>query len=90
MMVKHTKCGQPVTVAVLQHDAAIYVWCNTCNDIVENGELDIPTDVNAAPLCLDIERDRSLINLDYIDDHISPLGHAMSEAWQRIEQRGDK
>lgn len=34
----HT-CGTPVETAVLQHDVAIYVWCPSCRDIVEAGEL---------------------------------------------------
>jgi hypothetical protein len=41
----HTRCKKPVSLAVLLHDVAIYVWCPTCNDIVEAGELEgLPTE----------------------------------------------
>jgi hypothetical protein len=45
-LVRHAICGHPVTIAVLDHDDAIYVCCIHCCDIVEAGELvlmDLPT-----------------------------------------------
>jgi hypothetical protein len=35
----HKRCGKIVGIAVLLHDEAIYVYCPTCHDIVESGEL---------------------------------------------------
>lgn len=40
-IVRHKACGEPVTIAVYQHDVAIYVHCNTCDDLVETGELEL-------------------------------------------------
>lgn len=43
-LIRHKDCGQPVSVALLNDDMAIYVFCDTCNDIVEAGELLINED----------------------------------------------
>jgi hypothetical protein len=40
--IRHKLCGRPVTVAVLTQDVAIYVFCETCHDLIEAGELDVP------------------------------------------------
>lgn len=44
---RHKNCGSRLTLAVLEGDVAIYVWCDTCHDLVEFGELlgvDFPQD----------------------------------------------
>ncbi len=35
----HKNCGGLVEIAQLRDDVALYVWCPTCRDIVEAGEL---------------------------------------------------
>jgi hypothetical protein len=46
-ILRHKNCGEPVGIAVLNHDVAIYVFCDACNDLVEYGELEGVTDINA-------------------------------------------
>jgi len=44
---KHSICGSLLTIACLVDDVAMYVYCNHCNDIVEDGEiLGIKGDIN--------------------------------------------
>lgn len=38
-LIKHKNCGHEVTIAVQVDDVAIYVYCDYCGDIVEDGEL---------------------------------------------------
>lgn len=44
---RHETCGRVVTIAVLNNDVALYVFCEHCNDLVEDGELVPAADVNA-------------------------------------------
>ena len=41
----HAKCRGPVTIATLHHDVALYVYCEKCHDIVEDGELMLGEDI---------------------------------------------
>lgn len=49
--VTHTKCNGIVEVASIPDDVAVYVYCPTCQDIIEEGELshDGPCYLVAAP-----------------------------------------
>jgi hypothetical protein len=40
MFILHSTCKQPVTIAALDNDVAVYVYCDTCHDIVEENELE--------------------------------------------------
>jgi hypothetical protein len=40
MFLKHTLCGREVSIAVLNDDVALYVYCEHCHDLIEDGELD--------------------------------------------------
>lgn len=40
-IVRHKTCGEPVTIAVYQHNVAVYIHCNHCNDMVEAGDLEL-------------------------------------------------
>lgn len=55
---KHVRCGMPVSIAVLKGDVAYYVWCETCRDLVEEGELFPPLNETAVRLHVDRERVR--------------------------------
>ncbi len=55
---KHKPCGNPVSVAVLNNDVAIYLYCEHCHDLVEDGELDPPVDETKVKIRIDEERVR--------------------------------
>lgn len=38
MKLLHSICKTELTIACKEGDCAIYVWCNKCNDLVEEGE----------------------------------------------------
>ena len=61
---KHKNCGQDVSIAVLNHDVAYYVYCDTCRDLVEFGELDLPVNENQIRLQVDRSRIRPTFNDD--------------------------
>lgn len=54
----HVRCGKPVSIAALRGDVALYVWCETCCDLVEEGELFPAMDETAVRLQVDRERVR--------------------------------
>lgn len=58
MNLRHSLCGHEVSVAVLTGDAAIYVWCEHCHDIVEEGELTPGSDETQVRLRVDGRRVR--------------------------------
>lgn len=55
---KHVRCGNPVSIAVLDHDVAYYVYCEHCRDLVEEGELHPPVDEARVRVRVDRERVR--------------------------------
>jgi hypothetical protein len=61
---KHTKCGSEVSIAVLNQDVALYVYCEHCHDLVEDGELDPKVDETRVRISVDRERVRPLIQDD--------------------------
>ena len=58
---RHRLCGRELSIAVLQHDAALYVYCDHCRDIVEDGEIDPPIDEDKVRLRIDEERVRPML-----------------------------
>ena len=58
MFLRHKPCGGPLSVAVLRDDVAIYVYCEHCCDLVEDGDIDPPVDETAVRLRVDEERVR--------------------------------
>lgn len=54
MFLKHTRCGREVSIAVLNDDVALYVYCEHCRDLVEDGELD--PKVDETQVCLRVDR----------------------------------
>ena len=57
MNLRHSRCGAEVQIAVLRHDVAIYVWCETCHDIVEEGEL-LPLGASESKVRLRVDAER--------------------------------
>jgi hypothetical protein len=58
---RHKNCGRELSIAVLQHDAAIYVYCEHCHDLVEDGEIDPPIDEDKVRLRVDEARVRPML-----------------------------
>jgi hypothetical protein len=58
MNLRHKPCGGLLSVAVLNDDVAIYVYCETCRDLVEDGEIVPPIDEAAVRLHIDQDRVR--------------------------------
>ncbi len=65
MNLRHAVCGHEVSIAVLRHDVAIYVWCEHCQDIVEEGDLlPVDADETRVRLCVDKERIRPWLPME--------------------------
>jgi len=60
-------CGWPLSIAVLNHDVAIYVYCEHCGDLVEEGEISPPIDETAVRLHVDQNRVRPYLEDDDAD-----------------------